>query len=268
VPVKRFAHAKQRLAPSVAPLLRAELAQAMVADVLAALAATPSVAQTIVVSNESVIAGLTPAHDAVVLADTAERDQSAAAALGICHARAAGFERVLCVPGDCPALDPAELEQLLATPGERPGTDGEMDARAGETVQKRSARARARVRARGIDLEDDSPRDGAVGARAEVAIVPDRHGSGTNALLLSPPDAITPAFGPDSRARHLDLARSAGVTVRVEHLPSLLLDIDTGEDLAVLRERLAGERTRAPRTRAALELIDATTQTPPMARAG
>ena len=34
-------------------------------------------------------------------------------------------------------------------------------------------------------------------------IVPDRHGTGTNALVLSPPDAFEPAFGPDSCARHV-----------------------------------------------------------------
>ena len=45
-----------------------------------------------------------------------------------------------------------------------------------------------------------------------VTIVPDRHGTGTNALLLSPPDAIAPAFGPDSCARHVDRARRPGTT--------------------------------------------------------
>lgn len=90
--------------------------------------------------------------------------------------------------------------------------------------------------------------------RPGVTIVPDRHGSGTNGLLLAPANAISPSFGPDSRARHERLARAAGVACRVEQTPSLLLDIDTGEDLAVLRERLAGEQTRAPRTRAVLGL--------------
>ena len=41
-------------------------------------------------------------------------------------------------------------------------------------------------------------------------IVPDRHGSGTNALLLDPPTVITPAFGPGSFARHAALAAAAG----------------------------------------------------------
>jgi 2-phospho-L-lactate guanylyltransferase len=43
-----------------------------------------------------------------------------------------------------------------------------------------------------------------------VAVIPDRHGTGTNALLMSPPDAIGPAFGPGSRERHSGRAERAG----------------------------------------------------------
>jgi 2-phospho-L-lactate guanylyltransferase len=65
-----------------------------------------------------------------------------------------------------------------------------------------------------------------------VVVVPDRHGTGTNALLLAPPDAIRPAFGPGSRDRHLALARGAVV----DAVPGLLLDVDTPDDLAALDE--------------------------------
>ncbi|MEA2225883.1 MAG: 2-phospho-L-lactate/phosphoenolpyruvate guanylyltransferase, partial [Solirubrobacteraceae bacterium] len=68
----------------------------------------------------------------------------------------------------------------------------------------------------------------------------------------TPPDAISPSFGPGSCARHRDLARAAGVSCRVERPPSLLLDIDTGADLAVLRDRLAHSDAPAARTRAVL----------------
>jgi 2-phospho-L-lactate guanylyltransferase len=72
--------------------------------------------------------------------------------------------------------------------------------------------------------------------------------------LLAPPDAIAPSFGPDRRERHAALALAAGIQARIEQPPSLLLDIDTGDDLAVLRDRLSGERIRASRTRAVLGL--------------
>ncbi len=206
LPIKRFPLAKQRLGASVGERLRGDLARAMVGDVLCALGECPALETVIVVTGEAQAAAAARYLGATVVEDTAESGQSAAAALGIAHALATGFERVLCVPGDCPAVDPAELTALLS------------DARGG------------------------------------VTIVPDRHGSGTNGLLLAPADAIPPSFGPDSRARHQRLAREAGVASRVDPLASLLLDIDTGEDLAELRERLAGERVRAPRTRAVLGL--------------
>jgi 2-phospho-L-lactate guanylyltransferase len=87
----------------------------------------------------------------------------------------------------------------------------------------------------------------------EVVIIPDRHGTGTNGLLLAPPDTIPPSFGPDSCERHRALAHAAGVVCRLERPASLLLDIDTGEDLTALRARLSTERIRAPLTRAVFD---------------
>jgi 2-phospho-L-lactate guanylyltransferase len=83
-----------------------------------------------------------------------------------------------------------------------------------------------------------------VSAPPAVTIVADRHGSGTNALLLTPPDAIEPGFGPGSFERHRLRASEAGASWHVEALPALLLDVDTPEDLAALRLALAG-RDRA-----------------------
>jgi 2-phospho-L-lactate guanylyltransferase len=221
LPVKRFSQAKQRLGASVADQLRMELARAMVDDVLVALAETVSIEHTILVTREESIAVAARRQGALVVEDVVEDGQSAAVTLGVRRALAEGVERALCIPGDCPALDPAELDSLLASRGER---------------------ARGDDRAAG----DFAP---------EVVIVPDRHGTGTNGLLLTPLDAIVPSFGPGSCARHRELAASAGVACRIERPRSLLLDIDTGEDLAALRERLTGERTRAPRTRAVLGLV-------------
>ena len=73
-----------------------------------------------------------------------------------------------------------------------------------------------------------------------VVVVPDRHGTGTNALLLDPPAAIPPAFGPGSRERHVRLARDAGVPVQVDEVPALLMDVDTLEDLDVVTAALDG----------------------------
>lgn len=81
-----------------------------------------------------------------------------------------------------------------------------------------------------------------------VAIIPDRHGTGTNGLLLAPPDGIDPSFGPGSFERHTEMARTAGLTPVPEPLPSLGLDLDTPGDLEELQTLLAADPSPAPRT--------------------
>ena len=70
-----------------------------------------------------------------------------------------------------------------------------------------------------------------------VAIVPDRHGRGTNSLLLSPPGVIDFAFGGDSRVAHRHAADAASTRV-VELGGPMSLDVDTPEDLLLVQ---AGE---------------------------
>lgn len=79
-------------------------------------------------------------------------------------------------------------------------------------------------------------------------IVPDRHGTGTNALVLSPPDAFAPAFGPDSCAKHVSRARAGGISFALEEIESLATDLDTPEDLFLLRDQLLLNPEPAPRT--------------------
>ena len=74
-----------------------------------------------------------------------------------------------------------------------------------------------------------------------VAVVPDRHGRGTNALLCAPPGVIPILFGPNSCERHLAAAREARIALQVIASPSLALDIDDAEDLEELRRRVRAE---------------------------
>ena len=70
-----------------------------------------------------------------------------------------------------------------------------------------------------------------------VILAPDRHGRGTNALLLAPPDAIDFAFGGDSRAAHAWLASSADAAYG--EVPGVLaLDVDTPDDLLLAESML------------------------------
>ena len=198
LPVKTFGRAKQRLTGGFGD--RPSLAAAMVADVLDALVAVPELDELIVVTAQAVSAGT----DILIVHDPVEAGQSAAAALGIEAALQRGAERVLLVPGDCPALDPREVSALLALPG-------------------------------------------------DVVIVPDRHGTGTNTLVLTPPTFMAPAFGEGSFARHERLAAEAGASFVVADARSLELDVDTPDDLAALRRALDARPDGAVRTRRLLE---------------
>ena len=81
LPVKRFAHAKQRLGASITEPLRARLAAAMVSDVLAAAGRSARIERTIVVTAERSVAREASSHGALVLDDSAQSGQSQAGAL-------------------------------------------------------------------------------------------------------------------------------------------------------------------------------------------
>jgi 2-phospho-L-lactate/phosphoenolpyruvate guanylyltransferase len=207
LPVKRFTSAKRRLDDALAGGSRRALAEAMLADVLTALRRVEALDAVLVVTADAVARRIAESDGLLTLPDLAESGQDQAVARGVIHARELGAAQVLCVAGDCPLLDPAELDALLGRPRTAP---------------------------------------------RYAVIVPDRHGTGTNALLLCPPDAIGPRFGPDSFARHRRLAEEAGIAVEVAELDSLALDVDTPEDLAELQERLAARRGGAAHTRGML----------------
>jgi 2-phospho-L-lactate guanylyltransferase len=205
LPVKRFNAAKQRLAAGLDGEQRRTLVAAMVADVLEAIAAARTIERTIVVTGDPIAQELAAQVGAEVVPDPGDGGHVAAALAGIARAEAEAASCVVLLPGDCPLLEPRELDRLLT----------------------------------GMP----SP---------YVGIVPDRHGPGTNALALSPPDAIVPAFGEGSCARHVAAARAAGIAFGVEELPSLGLDLDTPADVIALTRELESRPGRARRTAKAL----------------
>jgi 2-phospho-L-lactate guanylyltransferase len=208
LPIKSFGEAKQRLAHEFDAPTRRALAQAMFSDVLVALRRTTSVDETVVVTADNGAQRIAGGYGAMVLDDD-DRGHNVAALNGIRHALMSGADRTLLVPGDCPMLDPKELEELLA-----------------RSVPERSA-----------------------------LIIPDRHGTGTNALVLTPPEAMTPAFGPGSCQRHVEHAQAEKTEPEVVKLNSLALDVDTPEDLAELQNALATSRGGAAHTRGMLSQL-------------
>jgi 2-phospho-L-lactate guanylyltransferase len=205
--VKRFAAAKRRLAAGIDDARREALVGAMLEDVLEAIGAARSIERMIVVSDEPAAIEGAAAGGAELVPDPGEGGHSGAALAGIARAEGHGAECAVLLPGDCPLLEPRELDRLLT----------------------------------GVPS-------------GYVAIVPDRHGTGTNALVLAPPNAIVPAFGEGSCARHVAAARETGIPYAVEELSSLALDLDTPADVVALTRELETRPGRAKRTAKALGL--------------
>lgn len=208
LPIKRLDAAKHRLRDELDPAPRRALVEAMFSDVLVALRRAKLVDEVLVVSSDHGVQRIAGGYGAVV-ADDDDAGHNTAARHGIVRARDLGAERVLLVPGDCPLLDPTEVDALL---------------------------------------EEDMP-------APSVLIVPDRHGTGTNALVLRPPDVLAPAFGPGSHKRHREEADAAGVIKRTVEVPTLALDLDTPEDLAAMEAALQQRHGGAAHTRGMLRQL-------------
>lgn len=216
LPMKPPAVGKSRLAADLDPSFRRDLALAMFADSLSGAGAATSLEAMIVVTADPDCRRIALASGASVVDEPALEGHSAAAAAGIESAVAAGSRSVLLIPGDCPTIDPFELDRLLSVAGDR----------------------------------------------SRCVVVPDRHGTGTNALLLTPPDAIAPSFGPGSRDRHLAAAAARGIPAEAIEVPSLGLDVDTPSDLDFLIDRL---RSGAPAAPATTKLLSEAGRTPAVA---
>jgi 2-phospho-L-lactate/phosphoenolpyruvate guanylyltransferase len=217
LPVKRLERAKRRLNEQLGAGSRAALASAMFSDVLAALERSTELEAILVVSGEPALQDLAFGGRTTLMPDLTERGQSPAALAGLARASELGCTRALLVPGDCPLLDPSEIDELLG--------NGRIDD-------------------------------------VDVLIVPDRHRSGTNALLLDPRSAFEPKFGPDSLSLHVEEALRHGLHHAVEPIQSLELDVDTSGDLNELIAVLEREPDRAPHTQAVLRQIERTKPLP------
>ncbi len=81
-------------------------------------------------------------------------------------------------------------------------------------------------------------------------IVPAHDELGSNAVVVSPPDALPLRFGDNSYFPHLDSARRAGLTPTIIRQPGIAMDIDHPADLDMF---LRAKSPRPTRTRTFLE---------------
>ena len=206
IPVRALEGAKSRLGEVLDAEERRELVGRLLCATVEAAMATPGVTRVLVVSPDPEVLAA-----GEVAGATGIRQASAGLNPGLLEARdapeAAGADRLLVLPGDLPGIAAADIGALLRA----------ADAAGAATP--------------------------AGGPRPVVVLAPDRHGRGTNALLLQPPRVIDPSFGGDSRDAHRRLAAAAGATY-VETPDVLDLDLDTPDDLLLL-ESLRPEALRA-----------------------
>jgi 2-phospho-L-lactate guanylyltransferase len=134
----------------------------------------------------------------------------------------------------------AELEPIAVKAGARLAVQRGMGLNAGLDQAREAAEADGVERL--VVLHGDLPNLAAddVAALMEAAaddgpavvIAPDRLGTGTNGLALSPPGVIGFRFGAGSFAAHRAEAQTAGVDPAVVVRPGLAFDLDTPADLA------------------------------------
>jgi len=125
--------------------------------------------------------------------------------------------------------DQPDTFPLLGDPGS--GLNGALTEALGEA----EATGASRVVFIAADLPRITARDvEALAGAAQIAIAPDRHGTGTNAIALPLPDAsgFTFAYGADSFAAHRAEACRLGLDVEIIASPGLACDVDVPEDLA------------------------------------
>lgn len=120
VPAKDLAQAKQRLAGVLSAEERQGLAQAMLEDVLAALAGVPTLAGVIVVTREAVLAATARSSGARVIADLRHEGPNAAIGLAASELATERAGGMLAIPADVPLVTSAEIAEIAAAAPSRP----------------------------------------------------------------------------------------------------------------------------------------------------
>jgi len=223
VPVKSFKNAKKRLASVLMAGQRSDLMKHMLDDVLTAIAATAGVEGiTVVTSDAEVVAWLGKITPRLKMplrildpdvsqagfkkpeSDPADNKTSNDANLspiknraevGLCHAYSTAATDLLATGAGTMLLLPADIPLV---------TKADIEA---------------------LLAEHTCP---------GVSLAAAGSDGGTNALLVSPPTIIAPAFGDNSCQRHIAHAREQGCQPVVVNTPGLSLDVDTVEDICAL----------------------------------
>ena len=201
VPVRGIGVGKSRLGEALDEEERRALVVGLVLETLSVLAAWPPAERTHVITADLTLRRLLRA--ASTGASVAPEQPGVGLNAALVEARrraiAAGATAVVYLPADLPYLGGDALDGLLEA------ADAAIAAGSGRRV---------------------------------VVVAPSDARSGTNALLVSPPDAIDPRFGEDSLPAHVRAVAAADASLQLVTDPGFGFDLDTPEDL----ERLETDR--------------------------
>ena len=203
VPIRGLRTAKTRLGGDLAPDERLALVTEMLRRTLVATRDAEAIAGTVMVTLDPAAARLAKAHGAIGLVERVPGLNEAIVA-GRSLAVARGATAVIVLPADLPRISAAAIAEVV---------DASLEAVDGAAV---------------------------LGHRGVVTLVPDRHGAGTNVLLLTPPGIVEPAFGSASRRTHQAEAVAAEAAY-LELGGPLSLDVDTRADLLLAGAALASD---------------------------
>ncbi len=195
IPVKAFAGAKSRLAPRLPADARAELAEALCADIFQTVERVRGLDIVIVISSEARALDWARQRGWKALVEERQISEAASVDLACRYCVEAGVQSLLRIPTDIPLVHSSDIEEIFAEQAQSPA----------------------------------------------CVIVPSRDGTGTNALLRSPPALFPSFFGRDSFLRHIAAARHAGASVKILRNPRIELDLDEPDDLELLRDDVAAD---------------------------
>ena len=147
--------------------------------------------------------------------------------------RVEGLSRIMVVTREGEVATRAE--RFGAEVLQEPANDGYTSAveRAAKELTRRGEPAMLTVPG---DVPGASPDEiaqllAAAPAAPSIVLAPSRDERGTNAALVSPPDAFDLRFGEPSFAAHVARAEAAGLSIKALRLPGLGLDLDSPADL-------------------------------------
>jgi len=114
IPVKNLSAAKQRLAGVLDQPARTELAQAMLHDVVATVAAWPRRPACALVTSDSFALDLARQYHFEIIPDPANPGETGAIEMATCFCLLRGIDSTLVIPADIPLIQASELDQILA----------------------------------------------------------------------------------------------------------------------------------------------------------